>query len=397
MIPTSTYTYRAARSDGALELGSIESTSRESAVRLIIEKGLYPIAVTLDHPIVERRGKLASDDLALGLNLLAELIQAGLAMPRVLAAFSELAPPAWRRALPAIQEDVRQGKGLGAALGQSALHVPPAIVAMIQAGEAGSGFSDSVRRAAVLAEASAATRKSIRSALTYPVILASAGLVSLSLLIGLVLPRLAAVLGESGQPVPPLTSLVLSSADLARTSAIPALVLAALGLAAWRSWLTTEAGQQSWHALLLRLPFIGRVRRSAAVARAAATSAAMLESGVPVSSALLHSARAAADSELGARLVLARESVLEGNSVSGAIADAHAMTPTAVRLVRAGEETGRLAAMFAQVARIEEGAAERTVKNAVRLIEPALVITFGAIVALVAAALLQAVYGVRVS
>ena len=63
---------------------------------------------------------------------------------------------------------------------------------------------------------------------------------------------------------------------------------------------------------------------------------------------------------------------------------------------RAGEETGRLSDMFAKAAAIEATKAERTVNRTVRLLEPALIVGFGAIVALVAAALLQAVYGVRV-
>jgi general secretion pathway protein F len=66
-----------------------------------------------------------------------------------------------------------------------------------------------------------------------------------------------------------------------------------------------------------------------------------------------------------------------------------------VRLIRAGEETGRLAGMLEHAARIEGVRAEATVRSAVRVIEPAMIIGFGAVVALVAASLLQAVYSVR--
>jgi type II secretory pathway component PulF len=72
-----------------------------------------------------------------------------------------------------------------------------------------------------------------------------------------------------------------------------------------------------------------------------------------------------------------------------------AATPTVVRLVRAGEESGRLAEMLNRAAVLETERARRLVTGAVRLLEPALILMFGGIVAFVAAALLQAVYSVR--
>jgi len=71
------------------------------------------------------------------------------------------------------------------------------------------------------------------------------------------------------------------------------------------------------------------------------------------------------------------------------------MTPTAVRLVQAGEETGRLAHMLAHAATLEREQAERKLHAAVRLLEPGMILVFGGIVAVVAAALLQAIYSVR--
>jgi type II secretory pathway component PulF len=90
-----------------------------------------------------------------------------------------------------------------------------------------------------------------------------------------------------------------------------------------------------------------------------------------------------------------RRDVIAGRRLSTALDEAGAATPTIVRFVRAGEESGRLAAMLAQGARLERDRAERAVKTMLRLVEPLLVLSFGGMVALVAAALLQAVYAVR--
>jgi len=120
-----------------------------------------------------------------------------------------------------------------------------------------------------------------------------------------------------------------------------------------------------------------------------------LDSGVPVSAALVHAARASGDAALGARLLATRESVVVGQGIARALAVAGALTPTTIRLVQAGEETGRLSAMFAHASVLERDQADRRLHAAVRLLEPGLILVFGGIVALVAAALLQAIYSVR--
>jgi general secretion pathway protein F len=88
--------------------------------------------------------------------------------------------------------------------------------------------------------------------------------------------------------------------------------------------------------------------------------------------------------------------VLAGQRVGTSLEAESALTATAVQLAKAGEETGRLSEMLAHASRIEAAQADRITRSTVRLIEPALILVFGAIIALVAAALLQAVYGVRV-
>jgi general secretion pathway protein F len=94
-------------------------------------------------------------------------------------------------------------------------------------------------------------------------------------------------------------------------------------------------------------------------------------------------------------VLAAREAVVAGGGIARALEAEGALTPTAVRLLRTGEETGQLAPMLNHASRIEGDRAEQRVRSAVRLLEPALIIGFGAVVALVAGSLLQAVYSVR--
>ena len=394
VAPHAAYAYRAARADGALESGVVEAPTREAASTLLAQRGLFPLDVTLREDARTPRSRLSADDQALGLRMLATLLESGLPMSRALAALGDLAPQSWRGALSVVKESVREGRSLAQALTSSGLELSPVLLGIIHAGEAGSGLARAVRRAAELAETTAATRRAVRGALAYPLVLATAGLATVALLVTVVVPRFAAILADLGQALPASTRLVLGAAEWSRTLTLPVVLGVGLLVLLWRAWVARD-GRRQWHAWLLEVPIIGRARRSAAASRACASLAALLESGVALPGALVHAARACGDAALGARLLAAREGIARGERMSAAIDREQALTTTTVRLVRAGEETGRLAAMLDHAARIESERTTQMLKTAVRLVEPALILLFGGLVALVAAALMQAVYAVR--
>lgn len=389
------FIYRAAHGTGMLETGTVRAESAEAARELLFARGLFPLEVRLEHGREAARPRMSMGDMALGLRVLATLLESGLPVARALGAMDELVPPAWRPAVPALLESVRQGNSLGAALAAAPVAFPPLVVGLVQAGEAGGGLAPAVARAADLIESAAETRRAVRAALAYPLVLAAAGLGSLVLLVGFVLPRFAAVLADLGQALPPTARTVLGAAELARAGFLPALFTALAAAGVWRVWTGTEPGRARWHAFLLGVPLVGSIRRAGAVGRFCAALGALLESGVPIAPALSHATRASGDAALTARILAAREQVVAGHGIAAALDRNGAATPTSVRLIRTGEETGRLAPMLAHAARIESARAEQAVKSLVRVLEPAMIIAFGGMVALVAAALLQAVYSVR--
>jgi general secretion pathway protein F len=244
-------------------------------------------------------------------------------------------------------------------------------------------------------EGAASTRASVRSALAYPMLVAAAGALAVTILITVVLPRFAKILADLGQELPPSTRLVLNGAAAAHAVFLPAIVVLVVGIAIWRAWTQTESGQRSWHSLLLATPMLGSVRAGTAAARMAHSLSALLDNGVSIASALVFAARATGDAELEARLAATRSSVASGEALSRALELHRATTPTVIRLVRAGEEAGRLSSMLDHGGRIEQQRADRIVQTAVRMLEPILLLTFASVVALIAAALLQAIYSVR--
>jgi general secretion pathway protein F len=141
---------------------------------------------------------------------------------------------------------------------------------------------------------------------------------------------------------------------------------------------------------------IGAIRFARGSSVACGALAGLLESGVPLAAALRTAARASGDHCLEVRLLEVREHVTRGATFSAALQANNGLSPAAQRLARLGEETGQLATMLAHAARLESEQAASRVKHATRLVEPGLVILFGGLVMVVAAALLQAMYGLRV-
>lgn len=390
-----TYAYEALNASGHAERGTVSADGPDDALRILADRGLLPCSLRECASEVRRKRRLAPGDLALGLRVLANLLAAGLPLTRALQMLADLAPPGWRTVVPAIAADVRQGASLATALARAPIDVPPLVIGIAYAGEAGSGLGAAMQRAAEHTEAVAATRAAIRGALAYPLTIAFAGAASLLLMLGVVLPRFARILADLGQTLPGSTRIVLRAGELAQVSFVPAILCLTASALLVRAWTASATGRRMAHALLLDVPGVGAVRLASGTARSLSSLSALLESGVGIRTALTVAAGAAGDAALAARVLQARAQVVAGATLGGALDATGAVTRTAARLVRAGEDSGRLAEMLRHAALLERERAERMTRTAVRVLEPALILSFAGVIGFVAAALLQAVYAVR--
>src|SRR5262249_46720687 len=147
----------------------------------------------------------------------------------------------------------------------------------------------------------------------------------------------AQILSELQQTPPLTTRIVMAVGDGAREFWPAILAGLGIGIVAWHVWSSHGEGRRQWHSFLLALPVVGGARRSLSAGRAAGAMAALLESGVPMRQALVHAASASGDAAVGAALLRAREMIGDGASLSRALTQERALTPTTHRLVRAGE------------------------------------------------------------
>jgi type II secretory pathway component PulF len=387
------YRYRAARADGAIVAGALDARSLGEATTTLTERGLFPVEVTVAE--AERKAAASRRDLAIVFRGIAALVAAGVPLERALAASEPLASGHLRETLSAARARLREGASLANALAVGRGVVPGLVLGMIRAGERGSQLGTALEQVAIHLEQEADLIARVRQALTYPVLLAVAGIASVLVITTVVVPRFAAILADLGQQLPLATQVLLGVSGFLARFWIPLVAIVAAAIWGLIEWIRRPTGRKQVEEVLLKLPFIGTVRKALATARVMRALGGMLRSGMPLVPALDAAREAAGDLAIGERLERVRERVLQGAALANALEREAAVSPSALQLVMVGESSGRVGEMALGAGNLAAQEAERGLRTLVTALEPALVIGFGGLVAFTAAALLQAVYSLR--
>jgi general secretion pathway protein F len=388
------FRYEAARSDGGLVRGLLEAASEPAAAAVLSARGLYPVLVE-PSPTPDTRHlfwRIPTRQFATVFQSLAAFVEAGVPLEKALQATERVALGPLRDALTRVAQRVREGSSLGAALVTEGLF-SAVTVGLVRAGERGMGLGAALAQAAAQLEREAETEARVRSALTYPTLLAVVGSGAIALIVLFVIPRFAVLLADVGQDLPAATRLLLALSAGVRSYG---LVLGAAGVAlAVIALRAIHERRPAWHGWLLRFPVVGPLRLALASARASRTLGALLDSGTPALVALEIAREATGDAAVASRIAAARSRVAEGQGLTAALEATSALTPSALQLAAIGEGSGRLPILLAKAAELDDHDAERRLKTLVSLLEPGMILLFAGLVAFVAAALLQAVYALR--
>jgi type II secretory pathway component PulF len=213
-------------------------------------------------------------------------------------------------------------------------------------------------------------------------------------LLTFVVPRFVSILGDVGGQLPLSTRLLVGASELFAGWWWLWLLMISTGVLAIRSWLADPENRRRWHAARLRAPMVGQLEQGAATARFTRALGVLLSGGSSMLTAVRVGAEGVTNSAIAGALETAGARIARGGRVSDSMVGA--LPPLAVEMLAAGEESGRLPDMCARVARVHEESVARSLRSLVRLIEPVLILAFGAIVGFIALAMLQAVYSVNI-
>lgn len=389
------FRYRAARADGAMVDGVVDAASAREASSAVAEQGLFPVTVIAIAARTGSQHAAARGDLAIVFRSIAALVSAGVPLERAIAASQGLAGGPLRGALSAARARLLEGQSLTQALAAREGVVPAVVLGMVRAGERGSQLGRALEEVATHLQQEAELVAHVRQALAYPLLLAVVGTISALVIGTVIVPRFAELLGDFGENLPVATRILIAGSTLLSRCwfLVPPFGLAAVW--AGRGALRRPGSRRRVDEWLLAAPVLGAVRLALATARVARALGSMLGAGMPLLLALEAAKDAAGDVAVAARLGRARERIARGEPVSASLEREAALTQSALHLVVVGESSGRLAEMAGRAGELAAREAERSLKTLVTLIEPALILAFGGLVAFVAAALLQAVYALR--
>jgi len=265
----------------------------------------------------------------------------------------------------------------------------------VRAGEKGGVLEVALRRLAEFLEARAAFTDALVSALAYPLVITAVGAGAIVFLMTFVIPRFATIFADLGQAIPLPTQILLTVSEVMRVYWWVGALAVLAAVLAWQVWTRTPAGRLQWDQTLLRLPIAGRLSMKVETARFARTLGTMLKSGVPVLGALAVVGDMMSNQAIGRAVARLADEVKRGGTVAAGM-KTHAPFPAlAVHMVRVGEETGRLEEMLIKVAETFESDVKTELRRVLGLLEPAIILTMGVVVAFIVVAMLLAIFSIN--
>jgi type II secretory pathway component PulF len=394
-----TYAYRAVDGAGKRTRGHAQAVSTGALARTLEERGLFvlDVAESLDGGASGRRGfRLGRRREVLEVTrAMAALLPVGMPLAQALNAASGVASGDVKVALQEVRSRVERGETLSTALAEHRHLFSPLYVGLVRAGEKSGDLDAAFVRLSLQLERDEALRGKVLSASIYPLLLAGAGSIAVTVLLFFVLPRFTTLLEGSGATLPKSTAtLIALSAVLHR--AWPVLLLIPLGIAGFAAWVAnSDEGRRVWSRIMLGLPGVSTLRRYALAGRFARLVGVLLGGGAPLLTALDDTVESIGDPIARDDVVRIRTRVREGSSLRGAVSDGSLFPTMLAQLIGVGEDAGQLQTFLMKAADIFEERTERATQRLATLAEPAMIIVFGAIVAFVALSLLQAIYGIN--
>lgn len=391
------YAYQAIDAGGHRSRGRLSAATAAALISDLEGQGLLALHVD------EATEQVTSGGLGFGrrtavlefTRAVAALLPAGMPLAKALAAGATTAPASVRPTLDAVRAKVERGDELAAALAEHPKLFTSLYVGVVRAGEKSGALDHAFERLADHLERESELRSKLVSMSIYPVLLALVGAAAVSVLVLFVLPRFAELLLSSGATLPATAAAIVDMTTWLQTNWRFLVVIPPAFLLAF-AWLrTAEAGRRFSAKALICIPVVGNWRRQTLAAAFARMVGELLTGGAPLLMALQDAHDCMTDPVAKAETERIRVRVREGSALHAAISERRVFPAVLPQLVALGEDAGRLAQFLIKSAELLERKTERTLERLVAIAEPAMIVGFGGIVALVALALLQAIYGVN--
>jgi type IV pilus assembly protein PilC len=382
-----TFSYQARDASGKIVSGIQDALNEDNAVTSLMSRGLMVLSLQKKAAANRSHKKVwtvKETDLVLFTRQLSTMIEAGISLIQALTALYDQCDPKRQKSLRQIISDVTTRVQGGETFHESIAKHPRVFdrlfVSMVKAGEHGGLLAEILDRLAGFLEASARLRKKVKSAMTYPVIVICIAFAITTFLIVKVVPIFGEIFKDFGSKLPAPTQFLIDVSDFMRGEwyfLIGGLFALVFGV---RTFLRSSGGKKFADKWKLKLPIFGPLIHKICMSRFSRTFAQLIRSGVPILEVLEIVGGASGNHVVETSILGVGQDVEKGDNLSVALSKKPIFPPMMLRMVAAGEATGKIDTMLEKMADFWDEEIEAMLDALTSLIEPLLIVFLGVIV-----------------
>jgi type IV pilus assembly protein PilC len=378
-MPSFSYVAREAGSGREIR-STLEAQNEQAAIAALLTRNLLVLSI---QEKIGRKGKTAGgsvalQDLVIFTRQLATMIDAGLAMVQSLQALADqTSNKVMRDTIKDVCTRVEGGDSFSEALVKHPKTFNKLYVCMVGAGERGGLLAEILSRLATYLENTAKLRKKVKSAMMYPTAVTIVAIGITIFLLVKVVPVFGDVYKSFGSKLPGPTQFLINVSNLVQHYLIYMMALAVAIGYSWFAWLKTKKGREFWDSTRIKLPIFGSIAHKICLARFTRTLASLIRSGVPILEVLQIVSNTVGNVVMEKAVRAAATDIERGEGISVALGK-HPVFPTMIiRMVTAGEQTGKIENMLERISDFLDDEIETTLGGLTSLIEPLLIVFLG--------------------
>ncbi len=361
--------------------GNQDEVNQKLKRQNLVVLNLKEIGGAKQHTNKRAKPSARKGELELFTRQLATMVSAGIPLLECLEILREQAQsPGFANCVGFVIDDIRGGSDLSAAMGAHPRVFSDIYVSMVRAGEASGQLDDILNRLAEYLEASAALRREIKSAMTYPVVSLVMVTAITAFLMIVIVPKFKDIFDGLDIELPGFTVLVMSISLFMKDN-VTVCFGGMVGLfAACKVFKKTPAGRSFFDQLVVRLPVFGPLFRKVALSRFSRTFSTLIKSGVPILGSLEIVADTAGNTLVSRAVRESLEHVRQGETLAEPLAQHWSFPPLVTRMVGSGEKSGALEPLLSKISDFYDQQVEAEVKALTSLIEPLMIAFMGVMV-----------------
>ncbi|MBN1521163.1 MAG: type II secretion system F family protein, partial [Candidatus Aureabacteria bacterium] len=309
----------------------------------------------------------------------------------------QVAHPLLRDINEKIKRDLRDGQSLSMSLQNQSRFFSPLFINLVKAGEVSGTLEASFARIADFFERKNTLKNSLLKSIAYPTFLLFVGLLTIAVLFIFILPKLIPVFKDMDVHIPWMTRVLLNTADAIRRYWKFIVIFLGVAFLAVRHFLKTPDGKIFFQKILLKTPYIHTIVLKKDLSESFYSLGTLIQNGVPPAQALAITKDSTENIALGRSFETMLADFKKGKNISDLMEGSSFFFPEAVNMIRVGEKTGNLEKPLLKLSQNYERDVQRVLETFITIVEPAMILLFGASIGFIAIAILLPIFQLNFS